>query len=112
MSVRKTDVFTADVERQFAWYAVNAGWEVADRYLDAVAATCRLLEQHPQLGPGGVFTHPRLRDWHFFVVFRPFNKHILFYELAGEHVVMRRIMHGHRDLPRRLLKPPGEGAPD
>ena len=103
MSVRKSDDFMADVERQFEWYAVNAGWPVAEGYLHAVEATCRLLERHPWLGPRGGFTHPRLRDWRYFVVFRPFKMHVVFYELAGNDVVMRRIMHGHRDLPRRLL---------
>jgi plasmid stabilization system protein ParE len=106
MSVRKSDDFIADVERQFEWYAVNAGWGVARRYLDTAEATCRLLGQHPQLGPRGGFAHPHLRDWRFFVVFRPFNKHVLFYEVVGDDVVMRRAMHGHRDLPRRLPEPP------
>ena len=83
MSVRKSDDFIADIERQFEWYALKAGWDIAERYLDSVEATCRLLEQHPQLGPCGGFTHPRLRDWRFFVVFRPFKKHILFYEASS-----------------------------
>jgi plasmid stabilization system protein ParE len=60
MSVRKADDFIADVERQFDWYLTKAAWEVADRYLDAVEATCQLLAQHPNLGPRGGFTHPRL----------------------------------------------------
>jgi len=34
--VEKADDFIADVERQFDWYLTKAGWEVADRYLDAV----------------------------------------------------------------------------
>ena len=107
MSVLKSDDFIADVERQFEWYAVNAGWEVADRYLTAAETTARLLEQHPQLGPRGGFTHPRLRNWRLFVVFRPFQKHVLFYEVVGDDVVLRRAIHGHRDLPKRLLEPPG-----
>ncbi len=105
MSVRKTDEFIADIERQFEWYSLNANWEIADRYLEAIEATTQLLGRHPQLGPRGGFKHPRLRDWRFFVVFRPFNKHILFYEIASGDVLMRRAMHGHRDLPRRLLEP-------
>ena len=40
MNVRKTDYFIADLEFQFQWYLTNAGWEAADRYLDAVEATC------------------------------------------------------------------------
>ena len=107
MNVRKTDDFIADVERQFEWYVVNAGWDVAERYLDAVEATGRLLGQHPHLGPRGGFAHPLLREWRFFLVSRPFNKHILFYEVSAEEVVLRRAMHGHRDLPRQLLEPPG-----
>ena len=109
MSLRKSGDFIADVERQFEWYAVNAGWDVAERYLASVEATCRLLGQHQQLGPHGGFSHPRLRDWRFFVVFRPFKKHVLFYEVLGDAVVMRRAMHGHRDLPRRLIEPPEKG---
>jgi plasmid stabilization system protein ParE len=67
MNVRKADDFIADVERQFDWYLAKAGWEVADRYLDAVETTCRLLGQHPKLGPSADFTHPLLREWRFFV---------------------------------------------
>lgn len=106
MNVRKTDHFIADLERQFEWYAVNAGWNVADRYLDAVEATCRLLSQHPLLGPTGGFAHPLLRGWRFFVAFRPFNKHVLFYQVLTDELVLRRAMHGHRNLPHRLLEPP------
>ena len=59
MSVRKSDDFVADIEQQFEWYVLNADWDVADRYLAAVEATCQLLGQHPRLGPRGGFTHPR-----------------------------------------------------
>mgnify|MGYP000964919328 CR=1 FL=1 len=106
MSVRKSDDFIADVERQFNWYLAKAGWEAADRYLDAVEATCRLLGQHPNLGPSGGFTRSRLGEWRFFLLSRPFNQHILFYEFAGGDIVMRRTMRGQRDLPRRLLEAP------
>ena len=99
MSVRKSEEFIADVERQYEWYVTKAGEDVAERYLDAVKATCHLLGQHPQLGPLGQFTHPRLREWRFFVVFPPFKKHVLFFEVVGGEVLMRRALHGHRNLP-------------
>jgi len=106
MSARKSGDFIADVERQFEWYAINANREIAERYLAAVEATCRLLAQHPLLGPVAGFSHPRLRDWRFIVLFRPFQKHILFYEIDRNDVLLRRAMHGRRDLPQRLTEPP------
>jgi plasmid stabilization system protein ParE len=106
VNVRKTDEFIADVERQFEWYAVQAGWEIAAGYLRAVEATCVLLARHPRLGPLGHFSDPRLCKWRFSLVFRPFQKNLVFYELAGDDIIMRRATHGSRDLPRRLLQPP------
>jgi plasmid stabilization system protein ParE len=108
MNVRKTDVFVADVERQYEWYVVNADWEVADRYLDSVEAACQLLSQQPHVGPLGRFAHPKLRTWRIFLVLRPFRMHILFYEIVAGEVVLRRAMHGHRNLPRRLLETSAE----
>jgi len=108
MNVRKTDAFLADVELQYEWYVLKAGWDVADRYLAAVESVCRLLSQQPNLGPLGGFANPKLRAWRFFLVFRPFRTHILFYEILPDEVVLRRAMHGHRNLPRRLLETPLE----
>ena len=107
MNILKSDDFNSDVERQVEWYVIHAGWDVAEQYLAAVKATCRLLGQHPLLGPRGGFKHPRLRDWRFSVIFRPFKQHVLFYEVRGDDIILRRVMHGHRDLPRRLLEPSG-----
>ena len=106
MSLRKSGDFISDVERQFEWYVTNANWEVAELYLKAVEATCRVLNPHPLLGAPLRARHPRLDGWRFMVVFRPFQKHLLFYEVGGDEVILRRAMHGHRDLPRRLMEPP------
>jgi plasmid stabilization system protein ParE len=106
VNLLRTDVFLDDLTEQFTWYDTHAGQEVADRYLNAAEATCRLLGQHPYLGPPGGFTHPRLRDWRFFLVFRPFSRHVLFYEISGSDLILRRALLGHRDLPRRLLESP------
>ena len=56
----------------------------------------------------GRWTNLRSADeWRFFLVSRPFNQRILFYELAGGDLVLRRARRGQRDLPRRLLEAPG-----
>lgn len=106
MNVRKADEFIADAELQYQWYAERAGWDVADRYLAAIAGTCALIERQPLLGPVAGLAHPRLAAWRFFVVLRPFHRHVLFYEIVGGDVILRRVLHGNRHLPRRLLEPP------
>ena len=106
INIRKTDVFITDVEQQFEWYVRNADWNVAEKYLDAIETTCRLLARYPQLGPIVRLNNQRLRNWRFLAVFRPFKKHLVFYETSNTEVIMRRAMHGHRDLPRRLLEKP------
>jgi toxin ParE1/3/4 len=104
MILRKSASFLTDVEEQAEWYLTNAGLEIAAAYLQTVGACCHLIEKYPQLGPLSRFSHPKLKHWRFLVVAPPFQKHLLFYELAGEDVVLRRAMHGHRNLPKRLLK--------
>ncbi len=106
MKVLRAADFLSDMEAQFEWYARHAGWDVAERFLDAVESSCRMLAAHPLIGPVGRFSHPRLQDWRFLLVQRPFNKHILFYEVVNNTVILRRAMHGHRNLHKRLLEPP------
>jgi plasmid stabilization system protein ParE len=106
VTLHRTAVFIADVERQYEWYAVHANPEIADRYLAAVEATCALIAAHPRIGPLANCTHPRLAGWRFLTVLRPFQRHLVFYEITADTVVLRRAMHGHRDLPRRLPETP------
>ena len=82
------------------------GLGCCERYVKAVEVTCELIGKHPLLGPLAGLAHPRLCKWRFIVVFRPFQKHILFYEMNESGVALRRVMHGHRNLPERLLEPP------
>lgn len=107
MDIRKAEDFIADAELQYQWYAEHAGWDVAERYLTAISGTCALIERQPLLGPVAALTHPRLAEWRFFVVLRPFHRHVLFYEIVVGEIILRRVLHGRRNFPQRLLEPPG-----
>ena len=37
----------------------------------------------------------------------PFDRHLIYYRISGEELVAFRVVSGARDLPRRLLDPPG-----
>jgi hypothetical protein len=69
MSVHKSDAFISDVEGQYEWYAIHADGDIAERHLQAIEATCGLLDHHPLIGaahrfftssPGSLAVHGRV----------------------------------------------------
>lgn len=100
----------ADFQEDFAlrarWYVREAGGEVALRYHAAVDSTLRLLCDQPELGRKRRFRHPKLQGLRSFLVQRPFNRLIIFYRVSGDVLHAVRLIHGARDLPRRLVETP------
>ena len=86
MNIRKSDVFLTDVEQQFEWALRGrlVGTSLKD-YLAAVRVHLVAFSRNiPSLVRSTThFNHPRLRAWRFFVISKPFKKHIIFYELDG-----------------------------
>src|SRR5437867_1471563 len=105
-SIRRTQEFIADFERQFRWYDREAGWNLARRFLFAVDRTLERLAKQPDLGHVRRFPQPELRDLRSLPVERPFHRHLIFYRFDESDIEVWRLMHGMRDLPRRLLEPP------
>jgi toxin ParE1/3/4 len=106
-AIRKSAFFLGDLETQFRWYEEEAGWEVAWRYLLAVDQTLARLAEHSDLGRTRHFSHPELQGLRSFLVARPFHRHLIFYRQDDRNLYAVRVMHGARDLPRRLRQPPG-----
>jgi toxin ParE1/3/4 len=104
--IRKSANFLADLDTQFRWYEQEAGWEIAWRYLLVVDQTLNRLAEHADLGRLRHFSHPELQRLRSFLVTRPFNRHLIFYRHDDANLDAVRIMHGARDLPRRLRQPP------
>ena len=101
--VRQAEAFWADMERQVDWYRVKAGPEVAEGYVNAVEATLQTLAKTPGLG------RPRFSGWRELAGMRswrvepPYHRHLIFYRFDEQTLIAERIIHGARDLPRRLL---------
>ena len=103
--IRRSDWFIGDLEHYAAWYQSKASWEVAQRYLLAVSATLKRLADMPGLGRTTRFQVQALRDLRFYPVERPFEKHLLFYRHDESTLYIERVIHGARDLQRRLTQP-------
>jgi toxin ParE1/3/4 len=105
LTLQRADEFNADFDQQYRWYLEQAGDEVAEQFLQAVPVTLRLLAGQSDLGCRRKFRHPMLRDLYSFQVERPFNKILIFYRVTENILQAWRLMHGSRDLPRRLVEP-------
>jgi toxin ParE1/3/4 len=103
----RSNYFNEDFDLHYRWYLREAGEEVAERYFAAVITTLRELARHPGLGRKRGFRHEALKGLRSFRVSRPFHRHIIFYRATETDFFAERIMHGTRDLPRRLPEAPG-----
>jgi len=107
LSLERSEWFEADFELEFRWYLQHAGEKQATRFLNAVQSTLQLLLEQPNAGRPRGFRHPALRDLRSARVQAPFRKLLIFYRTTPDSVQVWRLMHGARDLPHRLVEPPG-----
>ena len=109
-AIQRAGFFIADFERQFAWYADKAGDEMAGKFQVALDVALQKLSRLPDLGQIRHFQHPKLQNLRSYRVERPFDKLLIFYRVEGDFLQAVRLMHGSRDLPRRLSEPPNSPA--
>ena len=107
LGVQKSPLFQADATSQFGWYFDEAGEELAWRFLRTVDLTLQKLSRQPGLGRVRRFRNPVLHGLRSFRVDPPFHRLLIFYRHNAAEVIAERLMHGSRDLPRRLVEPPG-----
>jgi plasmid stabilization system protein ParE len=84
----------------------EGGLEVGQRYLETLETTLNLLRSNPALGRERRFRNPKLKGIRSFRVNPPFNQHVIFYRFYASALFAERVVHGARDLPRRLLQSP------
>lgn len=107
LALHRSDDFNRDFDLQYRWYLEQAGEAVAENYLQALLRTLRLLASQPELGRLRKFRHPALRGIRSFRLASPFEVHLIFYRFHSGELFAERLMHGARDLPRRLVEPAG-----
>ena len=106
--IEKAPLFHSDVTKQFGWYFDAAGEGLAWRFFKTVDQTLLKLAHQPDLGRRRRFRNPMLQGLWSFPVESPFHKFLVFYRVTNDTLESWRLMHGARDLPRRLVEPPGE----
>jgi toxin ParE1/3/4 len=107
LSLHRAGKFNADFDQQHRWYLKEAGEELAGRFVTAVEGTLRFLSTQPDVGHQRKFRHPALTGIRSFRVEPPFQNLLIFYRHNATELSVERLMHGARDLPRRLVEPMG-----
>ena len=102
--------FEADLHLRIAWYTEQSGIELGERFILAVDATIRKLAENPHVGKRPYPKDPDVAELHAILLERPFNKYILYYRVTTGRLLLERLIHGARDLPRRLLEAPYESS--
>ncbi len=106
LGVGQSDDFWADLLRQVDWYRDNAAAEIAECYVNAVEATLRELARAPGNGRLRFRNWPELAGIRSWRVQKPYHRHLIFYRFDNRKLFAERILHGGRDLPRRLFQLP------
>ncbi len=89
-----------DLDQITEYYLAKAGPEVASGFLTAWTKVLRHLSQFPQSGSprfAEIARNPGLRSW----LVRGFP-YLAFYRLAGDQLVVLRVLHSSRDIPASL----------
>ena len=106
---RQSANFIRDFDLSYRWYLLEAGETNARRFLESVWQTLEILAEQPGMGKACRFRHPELQGLRSLQIRPPFHAHLIFYRDGGPELSAERLMHGARDLPRRLREPPGAG---
>ncbi|WP_395750422.1 type II toxin-antitoxin system RelE/ParE family toxin [Prosthecobacter sp.] len=102
-----SDEALADLQLQSSWYAGHADLDIAERYLQSFEETLGDIARKPDLGRLRHFEHEKLSGLRSFGMAGAFHAHLVFYHFENDLVRVFRVVQGMRDLPRRLLEPPG-----
>lgn len=106
LQLKRSEYFRADIERRVDWYRDHAGPEIADRFILAVQSTLNTLCHTPGLGRLRFDDWPELSGIRSFCIKPPFHRHLIFYRHDMDSFYAEQLVHGARDLPRRLIEPP------
>lgn len=85
----------------FGYIGEHGGLEAADRFLEAVDATLRLIAKTPGIGAPHETDKPRLEGVRCTRVSK-FKKYLLFYRSFDDRIELVRVLHGARDIDQIL----------
>jgi toxin ParE1/3/4 len=85
----------ADVVGILEYGAVHYGWDRAEAYAASFDESFAVLLEHPRIGALYPDVRPPIHSW-------PHGSHRIYYDIEGDTIVVRRILHKSVDVARWL----------
>ncbi|WP_169979104.1 type II toxin-antitoxin system RelE/ParE family toxin [Tautonia rosea] len=101
--VRRRASARRDLVMNARYFAREAGFTVANRFLDAVETTLDQLARQPGLGTRYELESDVVGELRVFPVTR-FRKHLIFYRSIDGGIELVRVLHGAREIHPLLAK--------
>lgn len=92
-----TDAAASDILEQADWYEEQSGLRLARRWEQAVTSVLLRIATTPAAGAPCTFKAADLKGARRMPVPR-FPKHLVFYRIRSQELIILRIVHGARDL--------------
>ena len=101
MIVQRSELFDADLERQFRWYLLETDLDpmqamaVATRFADTIDKALEALGRNPEIGRRRFGTDPDLAGTRSWRLRKPFHRFIIFYRIESGILSAERLLEGH-----------------
>ena len=101
MTVKRSEHFDSDLERQFRWYLLEADLDPADalalatRFAEAVDEALEVLRRNPEIGRRRFGTYQDLAGTRSWRVRKPFHRFIIFYRIESGILSAERLLEAH-----------------
>lgn len=106
-----SDLAVADILEQAEWYEAQADESLAKRWEDAVTSALLRISEMPHAGALCSFPAKELLGTRRVPV-SGFSKHLIFYQVREEEILVLRVVHGARDLESLFSGQEQEKAPE
>ena len=94
---RLSEAASVDIIEQADWYEEKSDWKLAERWSKAVTSAVLRILKNPRSGAPCQFSPTELHGIRRVPV-SGFPKHLVFYSVADNDVLILRVLHGARDL--------------
>ena len=86
---------------ELALHIASDNLNAAERFVDAVEAAFDFLAENPKEGSSREFINSRLKGLRMWPI-RNFERYLIFYRPAKDHIEIVRVFHSARDIPTLL----------